>query len=236
MKLYYDLHLHSCLSPCGDGDMTPNNIAGMSALKELDVIALSDHNTARNTKALRDTVLDNGFDLLVIPAIEVCTSEEVHMLCLFEDFGQCEAFDEFLYSLLPPIANKPAIFGEQLLMDRRDNVTGTLDKLLLNAASLSIDRLLRELPAYGGFAIPAHVDRPSYSIVASLGYIPPDYGFPCIEVKHPPYARDFSGRVITNSDAHYLQDIAEREHALEVRERSIAGVLDALKSAVHSTE
>ena len=46
MKLYYDLHLHSCLSPCGSDDMTPADLAAMCALAGLDVVALTDHNTA----------------------------------------------------------------------------------------------------------------------------------------------------------------------------------------------
>lgn len=228
MKLYYDLHMHSCLSPCGDRDMTPNNIVNMSLLKELDVIALSDHNSAKNIQAVRKVA--EGTGLLVIPAIEVCTMEEVHILCLFYSFEQCEAFGEYLYDLLPPVMNQPDIFGEQWVMNEQDEVVGSVDKLLINAASLSIDRLLSVLPEYGGFAIPAHVDKSSYSIIANLGFLPPEYGFPCIEVKNPPFSGDFSGRIITDSDAHYLEHIAERERFLEVPEKTIRAVIDTLRS------
>lgn len=228
MKLYYDLHMHSCLSPCGDRDMTPNNIVNMSLLKELDVIALSDHNSAKNIQAVRKVA--EGTGLLVIPAIEVCTMEEVHILCLFYSFEQCEAFGKYLYDLLPPVMNQPDIFGEQWVMNEQDEVVGSVDKLLINAASLSIDRLLSVLPEYGGFAIPAHVDKSSYSIIANLGFLPPEYGFPCIEVKNPPFSGDFSGRIITNSDAHYLEHIAERERFLEVPEKTIRAVIDTLRS------
>lgn len=227
MKLYYDLHLHSCLSPCGDNDMTPNNIVNMSLLKELDVIALSDHNSAENIEAVRKVAA--GTSLLVIPAIEVCTMEEVHILCLFYEFEACLKFGRYLYGLLPDIQNQPAIFGDQLIMDENDEITGHLDKLLINAANLSIDRLLKLLPDYGGFAIPAHVDKSSYSIIANLGFIPEDYHFPCIEVKNPPYECGFAGRVITDSDAHYLEHISERERFLEVPEKSIRAVIDTLK-------
>ncbi|MBS7175069.1 PHP domain-containing protein [Massiliimalia timonensis] len=228
MKLYYDLHMHSCLSPCGDRDMTPNNIVNMSLLKELDVIALSDHNSAKNIQAVRKVA--EGTGLLVIPAIEVCTMEEVHILCLFYSFEQCEAFGKYLYDLLPPVMNQPDIFGEQWVMNEQDEVVGSVDKLLINAASLSIDRLLSVLPEYGGFAIPAHVDKSSYSIIANLGFLPPEYGFPCIEVKNPPFSGDFSGRIITDSDAHYLEHIAERERFLEVPEKTIRAVIDTLRS------
>lgn len=227
MKLYYDLHIHSCLSPCGDNDMTPNNIVNMSLLKELDVIALSDHNTAGNIRAVKEVAQESG--LLVIPAIEVCTSEEVHILCLFEEFSECERFGSYLYELLPDIQNEPDIFGQQLLMNSLDEVTGSLDKLLINAAMLSIDELIELLPQYGGTAIPAHVDRSSYSIISNLGFIPEDYHFDCIEVKNPPYECQFSGNVITDSDAHYLEHIAERERFLEVEEKSISAVLNAIQ-------
>lgn len=228
MKLYYDLHMHSCLSPCGDRDMTPNNIVNMSLLKELDVIALSDHNSAKNIQAVRKVA--EGTGLLVIPAIEVCTMEEVHILCLFYSFEQCEAFGKYLYDLLPPVMNQPDIFGEQWVMNEQDEVVGSVDKLLINAANLSIDRLLSVLPEYDGFAIPAHVDKSSYSIIANLGFLPPEYGFPCIEVKNPPFSGDFSGRIITDSDAHYLEHIAERERFLEVPEKTIRAVIDTLRS------
>lgn len=228
MKVSYDLHIHSCLSPCGDNDMTPNNLVNMSAIKELDVIALSDHNTARNVRAAKKIADEVG--ILLIPGIEVCTNEEVHVLCLFETVEGCESFGEYLYELLPEIENEPAIFGEQRILDERDEQVGTLSKLLLNAADLSIDKLLQVLPCYGGFAIPAHVDRSSYSIISNLGFIPEDYHFPCIEVKNPPFDCEFVGRVITDSDAHYLEHIAEPEHFLEVSEKSIIGVLNALKT------
>lgn len=227
MKLFYDLHIHSCLSPCGDNDMTPNNIVNMSLLKELDVIALSDHNAAGNIEAVRRVAEDTP--LLVIPAIEVCTMEEVHILCLFYEFEACRAFGEFLYTLLPDVQNNPAIFGDQLLMDEHDQVTGTVDKLLINAANLSIDRLLKVLPEYGGFAIPAHVDKSANSIIANLGFLPEEYHFSCIEVKSPPFDGGFSGRVITDSDAHYLEHIAEPERFLEVPEKSIRAVINTLK-------
>lgn len=226
MKLFYDLHIHSCLSPCGDLDMTPNNIVNMSLLKELDVIALSDHNTAKNVPAVRKLAQENG--LLLIPAIEVCTSEEVHILCLFYDFECCYAFSEYLYDLLPPVQNKPEIFGEQFILNEKDETIGSLDKLLINAANLSIDQLIQILPSYRGIAVPAHVDKNSYSIIANLGFLPEEYHFSCIEVKNPPFSYEFSGNVITNSDAHYLEHIAERERSIDVKEKSIQAVLDAL--------
>lgn len=226
MTLHYDLHIHSCLSPCGDMDMTPNNIVNMALIQELDVIAVTDHNTARQLPSV--FAVAEQTDLLVIPGIEVCTSEEVHVVCLFDSLDDCMAFGEYLYPLLPNIQNQEAIFGVQAIMDPMDEITDHLDKLLINAANLDIDRLLAVLPQYHGHAIPAHVDKNAYSIISNLGFIPPDYQFPCVEVKRPPFDYGIDALTITNSDAHYLEDIAPAVRSLETTEKSCAAVLSSL--------
>lgn len=228
IDLTYDLHIHSCLSPCGDNDMTPNNIVNMAALLGLDVIAVSDHNACKNLPAVFKAAEET--ELIVLPAIEVCTDEEVHMLCLFEQLEQVLAFGEELYTHLPSIINDPAAFGDQLIMDSEDNVIGREERLLINAVDIGIDKLLRILKPYEGLAIPAHVDKAANSIIASLGYIPPDYGFSCIEIKNPESVVDFAGKRITNSDAHYLEHISEPIRTIPVTERSARGVLEYLAS------
>ena len=136
--LFYDLHMHSCLSPCGDDDMTPNNLVNMAALKELDVIALTDHNCSRNLPAAQAVAEQAG--LLFVPGIEVNTAEEVHMLAYFEDVEQAVAYGEEIYASLPDIPNCPSLFGNQYVMDSQDEIVGTVDKLLLNACGFSLDR------------------------------------------------------------------------------------------------
>ena len=116
-QLYYDLHLHSCLSPCGDNDMTPSNIAGMAALKGLDVIALTDHNSCRNCPALLRAAAH--FGLVALPGMELCTMEEVHVLCLFANLNDALDFDAAVYSHILPIDNDEALFGQQLYYDER---------------------------------------------------------------------------------------------------------------------
>ena len=54
MKVYYDLHIHSALSPCAEVEMTPNNIVNMSLLKGLDMIAVTDHNSCGNIRAVME--------------------------------------------------------------------------------------------------------------------------------------------------------------------------------------
>ena len=89
MKCYYDLHLHSCLSPCGQEDMTPADLAAMCALAGLDVVALTDHNSAGNCAAFLKAAASHG--LLALPGMELTTEEEIHVLCWFESLEGAEA-------------------------------------------------------------------------------------------------------------------------------------------------
>ena len=227
MKISYDLHIHSCLSPCGSEDMTPNNIVNMACLLGLDVIAVSDHNSCKNLPAVCKLAQMRG--LTVVPAMEACTAEEVHVLCLFETLSGAMAFGERIYESLPPILNQPEIYGEQLILDEKDNIVGKEPKLLINALEVGIEPLIPLVREYGGIAVPAHVNKPANSIIANLGLIPPEYGFSCIEVNPPDQSVLFSGRRITDSDAHYLEQIKDAVNYIEVVEKSAAGVVKYLQ-------
>lgn len=235
MKLSYDLHIHSTLSPCGDGDMTPNNIVNMSLLKGLDVIALTDHNSCKNLPGILDCAQSAG--LLVIPGMEVETSEEVHMVCLFERLEDALAFESIVQEHMPVIPNDVTIFGEQLILDGQDRETGWVDNLLVIATRLDIYAITETAARLGGIAIPAHVDKQAYSILSNLGFIPEDLVFPTLELSKNiteqsacekfPFLKDY--RLLSNSDAHYLEDISEPVHFLEVPEKTPSSILQALK-------
>ena len=179
IPLFYDLHIHSCLSPCGDDDMTPANIAGMAAVKGLDVIALTDHNSCRNCPA----AMYHGerYGVTVIPGMELTTQEEVHVICLFPTLKDALAFDALVYKKLMPIPNREDIFGKQQIMDQEDRVIGTVENLLINATSISFDDVFPLAAAYGGIAYPAHVDKASNSLLSNLGFVPPGSSFACAE-------------------------------------------------------
>ena len=170
----YDLHIHSCLSPCGDDDMTPNNLVGMAALSGCQVIAITDHNTCKNAGAVMEAGREAG--LLVVPGMELCTAEEAHVVCLFETLEGAMVFDQYVWENMPHIPNRPEIFGEQRLMDSQDRQTGLLEDLLLVSSFLGVDQVPEIAARYGGVAFPAHVNRDSYSVLASLGTIPPRGG------------------------------------------------------------
>lgn len=222
MRYFYDLHLHSALSPCGDEDMTPNNIVNMALLKGLDIIALSDHNSAGNLRAAAKAA---GSRLLVIPAIEVESAEEVHIVCYFPSVDRAEQFSEELKAQLPPIENRPDIFGRQLYLNEKDEVTGEEHQLLVCASGLSIEQVFSLTANYGGASVPAHIDRSSSSILSNLGFIPPDLPVSALEITAKGRAeleQKYAGfRILTNSDAHYLEDIAEPEFSLDLEEKSI---------------
>ena len=137
--LSYDLHIHSCLSPCADDDMTPGNILGMAALIGLDIIALTDHNSCKNCPAI--VRLAEDFPLQVIPGMELTTAEEVHVLCYFCNLEDAISFDTYVEQHLLPIPNQTELFGNQLLCDEQDNICGTYENLLITATDISFFQL-----------------------------------------------------------------------------------------------
>ena len=172
MGFSYDLHIHSCLSPCGDDDMTPPNIANMAALLGLDLIAVTDHNSCRNAGAVMEAARMLGLPLRVLPGMEVTTAEEVHVVCLFPELAAAQAAGEEVEAALLPVKNKPEIFGHQWILGPGEERLGELETLLINATRLSIDEMPGFAKKYGGVAFPAHIDRTSNSVFANLGYFP----------------------------------------------------------------
>lgn len=245
MRIFYDLHIHSCLSPCGDGDMTPNNIVNMALLAGLDCIALTDHNTCLNCPAvlraaerLRE---QRGAGPRVIPGMELCTAEEAHVICLFPALEAALGFSAYIRGTLPRVENRPDIFGEQLILDENDEVAGQEPLLLTTASSVGIDEVPALVRQYGGAAFPAHIDRPSYSVTAALGDFPA-VGFTAAEAtaqadtdglrkRYPAVA---SLPLLRDSDAHYLEQIQEAGPYMELdgREAEERGIPAAVIAAV----
>ncbi len=219
MGFSYDLHIHSCLSPCGDDDMTPPNIANMAALLGLDLIAVPDHNSCRNAGAVMEAARMLGLPLRVLPGMEVTTAEEVHVVCLFPELAAAQAAGEEVEAALLPVKNKPEIFGHQWILGPGEERLGELETLLINATGLSIDEMPGFAKKYGGIAFPAHVDRTSNSVFANLGYFPDHLDFSFAEVWQPEvFFQDSAHRnireryaILKNSDAHYLEKMKEGE-------------------------
>ena len=235
MKYYCDLHIHSALSPCGDKDMTPNNIVNMAQLCGLDIIALCDHNSTGNVRATIKASKDSP--LLVVAGMELETAENVHFVCLFENIDVAEEFDLWLAPFKPTIKNKPEIFGEQCYLDESDNVTGFEEMLLVNACNISIYDVKKKIDTLPAVIIPAHIDRSSYSIISNLGTIDSSFNFNCAEIadidtldtlkKQHPYLNEL--KILSGSDAHYLEHMRLKEHYIEPEENSIEAILEYLK-------
>ncbi len=229
MNVYYDLHIHTCLSPCGDEDMTPNNIVNMAVIKGLDVIAITDHNSAGNVKACMDAAM--GTELTVIPGMEVTTSEEIHAVVLFDNLESLRTLEKLIYDSVPDVKNKPEIFGRQIYMDSEDNEVGEEEKLLITACGFDIFSLYEKVTELGGVIFPAHIDKSSFSILSNLGAIPRELNFRAVEIKNAckcsEYALDY--KVIHSSDAHYLWDISERENYISADGKSIFDILCKLQ-------
>lgn len=233
-RIAYDFHIHSCLSPCGDEDMIPSNIAGMSAIKELQAIAVTDHNSCKNCPAVME--LGKEYSITVIPGMELCTQEEVHVLCYFHTLEDAMNFDAYVSSKLPPIPNHEMIFGKQQIYDEKDQLIGVEPYLLINATEISFDQVSGLMKEFHGIYVPAHVDKTSNSLLSNLGFVPPDSDFTCVEIrdrgkeaelleKHPYFQRC---NILYDSDAHSLGNIQEPLNYIEVEANNIENILFAL--------
>lgn len=230
----YDLHIHSCLSPCGDDESTPANIAALADLLGLDIVALTDHNSCKNCPAFFKAAKQYSF--LPIAGMELTTEEEIHVVCLFESLEKAMKFDGYVSEKILPIPNKPEIFGNQFIMDSEDNVCGTEEICLLNATSIDLYSLVNVIGDFGGICFPAHIDRSSFSLLSSLGFMPEDLGFRTVEVRYKeavdnlkkqhPYLHGC--KIVHNSDAHTLENISLPENLLTADEKTVSAVLKAL--------
>lgn len=224
MKYKYDLHIHSCLSPCADDEMTPNNIAGMAMLAGCNIAALTDHNSCKNCPAFFEACRRVG--IIPVAGMELTTAEDIHLVCLFETLEAALTFDGAvsLHRILIP--NRTDIFGEQLIMDGDDNVTGREEHLLSNATDLMLEEAAALAREFGAAVYPAHVDREGNGLLAILGDLPEKPAFYAAEFHdsgriseyHIQYPRLAKLKTVVCSDAHYLEGLPDAAHAFEWEE------------------
>ena len=180
MKRYkVDLHIHSCLSPCGSLDMDPESIVETALRKGLDAIAITDHNSTLQCPVIQELGQERG--LLVLAGVEVTTSEEVHCLVLFKDEKSRQEFQAYLDQHLPPIPNDPDYLGDQVWVNTRNEIQGEVAYSLLSAIDQSLEQVESKCAEVDGLFIAAHIDRPSFSVISQLGFISPQRRFDAIE-------------------------------------------------------
>ncbi len=234
-KYYYDLHIHSCLSPCADDDNTPNNIAGMASLSGLNIVALTDHNSTKNCPAFFEAVKKYG--IIPIAGMELTTAEDIHIVCLFKHLSDALSFGELIDERRMAVKNKPSVFGEQLILDKEDNIIGKEENLLSVATDISVEDLPPIVEGYGGICYPAHIDRDANGIIAILGTLPNSPTFNTVEFRGREKLAEYTSlynlsdkTIVFDSDAHYLTDIVDGENyfELEAEPSDIEGIINEL--------
>lgn len=225
-----DLHIHSCLSPCASLDLSPREIVERAVTECLDIIAITDHNTAKNVQVVMRLGEKRG--LKVIPGMEVQTREEIHLLALFPDWPSTAAWDEEVRQHLPDVPNDPEIFGDQPVVDEEGNILGFEERLLLNSVALSLEEARRRVEAHGGLTIPSHFDKGSFSLISQLGLIPEDMELEALEMSRKSQFREAGGMAnvsphiprIVSSDAHRLEEIGGARTILLLADASLKEV------------
>lgn len=213
LKVYLgDLHVHTVLSPCASHNMAPSFIVERARQRGLDLVAVTDHNSAENVVAVVEAARGSG--LHVLPGMEVETVEEVHVLTLFDTVEQVLFWQEMVYARLPDLPNEESVFGVQLIVDAEDQPVRKESRRLLIATGLSLQMVVDEVTQLGGICIAAHVDRPSYSLIQNLGFVPPGLALAALELSKNVSAPEYTRRaglegygIVQSSDAHDLEDL-----------------------------
>lgn len=211
--------------------MTPNNIAGMAALKGLNIVALTDHNSCKNCPAFFEACRKQG--LIPVAGMELSTAEDVHLVCLFERLEDAMRFDGEIQKHLMDVKNRPEIFGDQLVLNGDDEQIGIEEKLLISATDLWMSEAVALARSYGAHVHPAHIDRESNGIIAILGDVPEDYAFDCLEFNDSgnieritkEYPATAEKKRVVSSDAHYLWDISEADNCVELDDEPYSSAL-----------
>ncbi|HKM07944.1 MAG TPA: PHP domain-containing protein [Sphaerochaeta sp.] len=227
MLVKVDLHNHSCLSPCGSDDLTPALLAVEAMEQGIGILALSDHNSARNLPPFKEAC--ELCSIMPLFGIEVTTVEEVHVLTLFEKLEDAMQFGSYIEFLLPPIKNNPRLFGNQLVVDVEGEVLETVEKLLISTSGISFSDVIEEALSRDALVIPAHIDRFANSALANLGFLP-NLPYSALEaIRLPVEAETYNKTILTASDAHSLEEVGRRACYLEMEEVSFEALKVSLE-------
>jgi PHP family Zn ribbon phosphoesterase len=209
-----DFHVHTCLSPCADLDMYPRAVVSMSLARRLDIIAVCDHNSSENVQYVIKCA--EGTGLTVLAGMEITSSEEVHILALFDKLENLNPLQDLVYRHLPG-KNDEDIFGCQAIVNEHDEVEGLSERLLIGATTLPLQQIVSEIRQFGGLAIAAHIDRESFGIIGQLGFIPEGLALDALEISRGTGLAEARRRwpelaqsaFIVSSDSHIITDIGK---------------------------
>ncbi|MDR0982129.1 MAG: PHP domain-containing protein [Culturomica sp.] len=208
-----DLHIHTVLSPCGELEMSPSNIVRIAKEKGLDIIGITDHNSTRQAKMVRDLGREHG--IYVLTGAEVTTAEEAHCLAFLPDDEKLDEFQAYLDAHLPFIRNNPEKFGYQVVVNVDEEIIYEEERLLIPAINQSIEEVEKKVHSLNGIFIPAHIDKKMYSVLSQLGFIPPTLRYDALELSRHTTVADFiaanpylkNATFIQSSDAHFPDEI-----------------------------
>jgi PHP family Zn ribbon phosphoesterase len=232
-----DLHIHTCLSPCAELSMTPKGIVEKAASLGINIMAVCDHNSAENIEVTKNLAKKKGVH--VIAGMEICSSEEVHLLGLFRDTESSLRMQEIVYANLQPGENDEEAIGMQVIVNEENEVLGFNRRLLIGATNLPVGRIVDLIHSLGGIAIASHIDRDVFGIIGQLGFIDPDFGFDALEISYRTDFREAQKKYgpyggipwISASDAHRLEEIGRRTTRLFMYHSTFEELCLALKSA-----
>jgi PHP family Zn ribbon phosphoesterase len=211
-----DLHVHTVLSGCAEVEMIPPLIIRQAKRLGLSLLGITDHNACHNAEAVIQASVGTGIH--VLPGMELQSKEEVHLLCLFDTVGQCRGWQQEVFRRLPPLGNREEIFGAQFVVDSTGEWMRTEERLLAGATDIGLEEAVAEVHSIGGMVIPAHVDRPSFSLLSNLGWVPESLHVQALEVT-PQFVPGIGLQkwpqlkawcLIVNGDAHRLQEMQNR--------------------------
>jgi PHP family Zn ribbon phosphoesterase len=210
-----DLHMHTCLSPCAELSMTPRSIVEKASSLGINIIAVCDHNSAENVEVTRSLAEKQG--ITVVCGLEICSSEEVHIIGLFRDIASALRMQEIVYRNLPG-KNDEGAFGMQVVVNEKDEVLGLNDRLLIGATDLSVNGIVELIHTFNGLAVASHIDRDVFGIIGQLGFIPGEIDFDAFEISRritidKAYKKFSDCRQrpwISSSDSHRIEDIGTR--------------------------
>ncbi|MDR2834830.1 MAG: PHP domain-containing protein [Bacteroidales bacterium] len=239
MKIKADLHIHTVLSPCGDIEMSPINIVNRAKELKINVLGITDHNSTLNSVVT--SKIAEKENIFVLCGAEVTTSEEVHCLCFMPNFDVLSDFQLFLESKVIFFKNNPDKFGYQFVVDEEENIIDEIDYLLINSLNLSINELQKKVEELNGIFIPAHVDKKDTSLSSQLGFIPPDLKFDALELSPFAFKNNFFDKFswfkgynyITDSDAHFVQDIGKVFNEFEIEEINFENIKKTIKKGIN---
>jgi predicted metal-dependent phosphoesterase TrpH len=232
-KFKADLHIHTCLSPCTELNMSPKGILTAAKKKGIDILGICDHNSSENSLAIMKAA--KKMHIHILPGMEVTSEEEVHVLALFDNIENALKLQEHVYQNLPG-KNDEKTFGMQVIVNEKEEVLGFSDKLLIGATTIPLDNVLRLIHTFEGLAIAAHINREAFSIISQLGFVPDNLELDALEISSSITIEEakkkysYNYPITCSSDAHYPDDIGKSFTSFLLQDGTVTEIKKALKN------